>query len=89
MRRLDVPGAFILPMADGKVRIIGVRAPRYDHQYPLRHLTQLFPDLNIIVIGIVRDGKGPCRRRRSYAARRRVYFVSDAERVVAPCRHSP
>lgn len=85
MRRLDVPGAFdMVPMADGKVRIIGVRCTEDTPiiNTPLRHLTQLFPDLNIIVIGIVRDGKGfvPAADDHMLPGDE-VYFVSDAERV--------
>lgn len=56
-RRLQVPGAFdMIPLADDLVRLIGVRCdeacPITDT--PLRQLTSLFPDLNIVVVGIVR-----------------------------------
>jgi len=58
-RRLQVPGAFeIIPLADDKVRLVGVRCgddcPVVNT--PLRQLTQLFPDLNIVIVGIIRDG---------------------------------
>jgi trk system potassium uptake protein TrkA len=57
-RRLRAPGAFdMISLADDKVKLIGVRCeddcPVLNT--PLRQLTQLFPDLNIIVVGIVRD----------------------------------
>ncbi len=60
VHRLQAPGAFdMIPMADGKVRVIGVRVeedcPIIDT--PLRQLTTLFPDLHMMVIGIIRDGR--------------------------------
>jgi len=60
IRRLEVPGAFdMVPFCDGLVRAVGVRleedCPVADT--PLRQLTELFPDLNIIVTSILRDGK--------------------------------
>jgi len=59
-RALHMPGAFdMLPFADDKVRMIGVRIEDdcpIAHQ-PLRQLTELFPNLNIIVTGIARGGK--------------------------------
>ncbi len=56
-RRLQVPGAFdMVPLADDRVRLIGVRldAECPVANTPLRQLTGLFPDLNIVVVGIVR-----------------------------------
>jgi trk system potassium uptake protein len=58
-RRLQVPGAFeMIPLVDDKVKLLGVRAtdtcPLVNT--PLRQLTQLFPDLNIIIVGLLRDG---------------------------------
>jgi len=60
-RRLEIPGAFdVIPLADGKVSLIGVHCsddcPILDT--PLRQLTDLFPDLHIVVVGIWRDGTG-------------------------------
>ena len=60
IRRLEVPGAFdMIPFADDKVQVVGVRlgedCPVVDT--PLRQLTELFPDLNIVVSGIMRSGK--------------------------------
>jgi trk system potassium uptake protein TrkA len=59
-RRLQVPGALeVIPLCGDKVRLIGVRCsadcPLVNT--PLRQLTVLFPDLNIVVIGIVRNGR--------------------------------
>ncbi|MDR3439462.1 Trk system potassium transporter TrkA [Telmatospirillum sp.] len=59
-RRLLVPGAIeVIPLAGDKVRLIGVRCTEDTPlvNTPLRQLTVLFPDLNIVVVGIVRDGK--------------------------------
>jgi len=57
-RRLQVPGAIdMIPFADDRIRVIAVRiedgCPISDT--PLRQLTELFPDLHIRVMGIVRD----------------------------------
>ena len=57
-RRLQAPGSFdMISLADDKVKLTGVRCeddcPVVNT--PLKQLTQLFPDLNIIVVGIVRD----------------------------------
>ena len=58
-RRLEVPGAFdMIPFGEDKLRLIGVRlteeCPIVDT--PLWQLTDLFPDLNIVVVGIDRGG---------------------------------
>ncbi|MTJ80733.1 MAG: Trk system potassium transporter TrkA [Telmatospirillum sp.] len=60
IRRLQVPGAIeVIPLAGDKVRLIGVRCTEDTPlvNTPLRQLTVLFPDLNIVVVGIVRDGR--------------------------------
>ncbi len=60
MRRLQVPGAIeVIPLAGDKVRLIGVRCTEDTPlvNTPLRQLTVLFPDLNIVIIGIVRQGR--------------------------------
>lgn len=59
-RRLKVPGAFeMIPLAEDKVRMLGVRCE--DNcpliNTPIRQLTQLFPDLNMIIVGILRDDR--------------------------------
>jgi len=59
-RRLKVPGAFeMIPLVDDRVKLLGVRCSEQCPliNTPLRQLTQLFPDLNIVIIGIMRDGK--------------------------------
>ena len=58
--RLKLPGAIdVVPFADDRVRVVGVRinedCPIIDT--PLRQLTELFPALNIVVVGISRDDK--------------------------------
>ncbi len=59
-RRLAVPGAFeMIPLVDDKVKLVGVRCDENCPiiHTPLRQLTQLFPDLNIVVLGIVHEGE--------------------------------
>ena len=59
-RRLKVPGAFeMIPLVGDKVKLVGVRCRETCPiiNTPLRQLTQLFPDLNIVIVGIMRDGK--------------------------------
>lgn len=60
LRRLAMPGAFeAAPFADDRVMLIGTvleeNCPVVNT--PLRQLTGLFPDLNIIIVGVVRDAK--------------------------------
>lgn len=85
MRRLEVPGAFdMIPLADGMVRVIGVRcdADTPVVNTPLRQLTELFSDLNIIVIGIVREGRGfvPAAQDHMLPGDE-VYFVAETSHV--------
>ncbi len=59
-RRLSVPGTTnVIPMAEGKVHLVGVicneRCPVVNT--PLRQLTNLFPDLKVEVIAIMRDSR--------------------------------
>jgi len=80
-RRLQVPGAFdVIPLADGKVSLIGVHCTEECPilNTPLRQLTDLFPDLHIVVVGISRDGKGfvPAPEDELLPGDN-VYFVSD------------
>ena len=59
-QRLKVPGAIdTVAFAEGKVQVIGVRLDESCPivNTPLRQLTELFPDLNIVVVGIYRDSK--------------------------------
>lgn len=84
-RDLLVPGAFeAIPMADGRVRVIGVRCNEDCPviNTPLRQLTGVFPDLAIVVVGIVRDGKTIVpTAEESMLAGDDVYFVADNEHV--------
>ncbi|WP_417453258.1 Trk system potassium transporter TrkA [Kiloniella sp.] len=60
-KRLQIPGAFdVYPLADGKVSLIGVHCTENTPiiHTPLRQLTELFPTLNVVVVGIFRQGKG-------------------------------
>ncbi len=84
-RRLKIPGAFdVIPLADGKVSLIGVHCtadtPILDT--PLRQLTDLFPDLHIVVVGIRRDGKAIVPSAdEQLLAEDDVYFVADSEHI--------
>lgn len=58
IRRLKVPGSFeMIPLADDKVRLIGVRCDAHCPliNTPIRQLTQLFPDLSIVIVGLMRQ----------------------------------
>lgn len=60
IRRLEVPGAFdMVPFAGDRVRIVGIHlaedCPLVDT--PLRHLTELFPNLNTVIVGIIRNDR--------------------------------
>ena len=84
-RRLRVPGAFeMIPLVDDKVKLLGVRCA-YDCPLvntPLRQLTQLFPDLNIVVIGMMRENKAiiPTSDDQMLPGDE-VYFVVDSDQV--------
>lgn len=60
-RRMTVPGAFdMLPLADGQVKVVGVRCETdcpviYT---PLEQLHELFPDLGVQVLAIIRQDEG-------------------------------
>ena len=60
-RRLSVPGALdVVPMADNRAVVVGVRC---DEDCPiigtpLKQLTELFPDLLMTILAIIRDGVG-------------------------------
>jgi trk system potassium uptake protein TrkA len=84
-RDLVVPGAFdTIPMVEGKVRVIGVRCNEDCPviNTPLRQLTGVFPDLNIVVVGIIRDGHTlvPSADEQMLAGDD-VYFVADNDHV--------
>jgi len=83
-RRLTVPGAFeMIPLVGGKVKLLGVRCgdacPLLNTA--LRQINQLFPDLAITVIGIVRNGEFIIPDADSQMLPGdSVYFVVDAEK---------
>ena len=84
-RRLQVPGAFeMIPLVDDKVKLLGVRCSEDCPlvNTPLRQLTQLFPDLNIVIVGIMRDGKPivPSGEDQMLPGDE-VYFVVDSEQL--------
>ncbi len=85
VRRLHVPGAFdTIPFADGAVQVVGVFAgedcPVIDT--PMRQLTELFPDLNIVVVGILRGDRMvvPTGDDQIHAGDE-VYFVADSNHL--------
>ncbi len=56
-RTLQVPGAFdLIPLADNKIYVVGVRCNVQCPMAftPIRQLTNLFPDLNISILAILR-----------------------------------
>lgn len=85
MRRLQVPGAIdMVPFADGKVQVIATRlnegCPVVDT--PLRRLTELFPDLHIRVMGIVRDQEiMALSGDSSMAVGDEIYFAAEVDHV--------
>ncbi len=84
-RRLQVPGAFdMISLVDGKVKLTGVRCgddcPVVNT--PLRQLTQLFPDLNVTIVGIVRDNTPIIPAADDHMLPGdEVYFVADSAHV--------
>ena len=84
-RRLAVPGAFdMIPLAEDKVRVIGVRCMEDCPivNTPLRQLTELFPDLHIVVVGIVHEENAFIPKSTDQMVPGdEVYFVADTEHV--------
>jgi trk system potassium uptake protein TrkA len=84
-RRLHAPGAIdMIPCADGRVRIVGVHCgddcPVVNT--PLRQLTELFPDLHIVVVAVIRGDKliVPSDEEQLLPGDD-VYFVADQEHL--------
>lgn len=83
-RQLEVPGAFDAvdggrAGARGGVRCLA-DCPIVNT--PLRQLSGLFPDLNIVVVGLIRDGKPIIPERdQMMLAGDEVYFVADTKHV--------
>ena len=83
IRRLKVPGSFeMIPLADDKVRLIGVRCDAHCPliNTPIKQLTQLFPDLNIVIVGLLRRGRAGAADRRGRAAGRRRRLLRRRDR---------
>ena len=60
VRRLQVPGAIdVIPFVNGRVSLVGVHcsADCPVVHTPLRQLTELFPDLGMLVVGILRGDR--------------------------------
>lgn len=58
-RLVKVPGVTeIIPLVDNKVQLVGVRCAEETPvlNTPLRQLSALFPDLHVVIVGIVRNG---------------------------------
>ena len=85
IRRLEVPGAFeMIPLVDNKVKLLGVRCdpgcPLVNT--PLRQLSKLFPDMNIVIVGIVREGQSFTPKGDDQMLENdEVYLVVDSEHV--------
>jgi len=84
-RRLRVPGTFdMISLVDDKVKAVGVRCGENCPlvNTPLRQLTQLFPDLNVVIVGLVRDNKAIIPNADDHMLTGdEVYFVADSEHV--------
>ena len=81
-RQLRIPGAFdVKEMAYGTIRLIGVVGDDICPilETPIRHLTNLFPDLNMTILAIIRGSKIILPRDGSDVLQSgdRVYFVCD------------
>ena len=85
MRRLQAPGAFeMIPLANDRVKLVGVRCEANCPviHTPLRQLTQLFPDLNIVVVGWMRDDKAVVPKADDeMLPGDEVYFVVESEQT--------
>ena len=85
LRRLSQPGATeTIPFADDRVTVLGIECdgdcPVINT--PLRQLTELFPDLNAITVGIVRqDALFIPQTTDQLMAGDRVYVMTPTERV--------
>ena len=83
--RLQSPGAFdMISLVDDKVKLTGVRCGEDCPvvNTPLRQLTQLFPDLNIVIVGIVRDNTAIIPTADDHMVPGdEVYFVVDSTHV--------
>lgn len=85
MRCIDVPAAFdVLTFADEKVRVVGIRIEDSCPvaNVPLRQLTELFPDLRVVVSGVRREGRTFVPKGADYVIPGdEVYFIADTGQV--------
>ena len=83
--RLQVPGAFdVAEMCGGLVRVVGVHCDEDCPiiNTPIRQLTELFPDLCMVILGIIRDDKGLVPKSSDeMRAGDDVYFVCDVQHL--------
>ena len=71
-------------MADGLVSVVGVSCTEECPviNTPIRQLSQLFPDLNIVIVGIIRNDKGILPRSHEHMLPGDdVYFVYDSSHL--------
>lgn len=85
IRRLQVPGALdVIPLANDRVRLIGVRCTENTPliNTPIRQLSVLFPDLHIVIVGIIRAGRAvvPTPEDQMLVGDE-VYFVVDTQHI--------
>ncbi len=85
LRRLRIPGTInVIPLAEGRVQLIGVRCDPYCPlvNTPLRQISVLFPDLHIVIVGIVRNDRAiiPSADDQMLTGDE-VYFVVDSAHV--------
>ena len=60
LRRLNTPGAFdVVPFAEGRVQLLGIHITEDTSiiNTPLNQITDLFPGLHAVIVGIKRDGE--------------------------------
>ena len=85
IRRLDVPGAFdSLGFANGLVQFVGTHIDENCPvvNVPLKQLTELFPDLLAVTVGIVRAGKLFVPSGSDHmAAGDDIFFIADSNHV--------
>ena len=84
-RLLEAPGAIdVIGFAEGRVSLVGMRLNQDCPivNTPLRQLTELFPDLNITIVYIVRDEQAIFPRDMDQLLPRdEVYFVVDSNHI--------
>ena len=85
-RRLQVPGAIdMIPLVDDKVKLVGVRCGEECPlvNTPIRQLAHLFPDLNIVIVGLMRDNQPivPSANDQMLLGDE-AYFVVDSEQLM-------